>query len=308
MSITHAFVCAGLTLALTPSLAAAPPKAKPTADTPAVAAVRLYVADRLTGQEDKAYALLSTNTQVMFPAAQRERAAKRVNNPAVVKSLPPAMMPALILFTDVHNTLHFKFRVLGPSRSDPSVILVRAYPVGAPPGTVMVFKVGTVADAGAGGAIRVDAGKTMLLATPGMAGPQQASSRSNLKRLVLAILEYVQAHSATMPDADKWVNEVMPYAKTGSVFRDPSAPAGEKWSYAFNRNLSGVKFAALASPATTVILFESTLGTKNASDTGESVPKPGRHNGGTDYAFSDGHVKWTSDATTPAPSFLLTGK
>ncbi len=63
----------------------------------------------------------------------------------------------------------------------------------------------------------------------------------------------------------------------------------------------------LESPAATVLLFESTDGKKNASDRGESLPSPGRHNGGTDYALADGYVKWVSD-TAPKPSFLITGK
>ena len=137
---------------------------------------------------------------------------------------------------------------------------------------------------------------------------RRTTCASNLKQIGLAIIEYVADHNETMPDSDKWVDEIMPYAKSEALFRDPSAPAGEKWSYAFNKNLSGIKLADLASPATMVILFESTLGTKNASDTGESVPHPGRHNGGTDYAFSDGHVKWLSDTAAPPPSFLLTGE
>ena len=266
-------------LALTPALHAAPKKpVAPVPDTPAVAAVRLYVADRVAGQEDKAYALLSTNTQAIFPADRREQMAKGVTTPEMLKSLPPAMTPVLALFIDTHDALHFKFRVLGPSPDDPNLVLVRTYQVGTPPSTVKVLKVVTLADPGAGGAIRVDAEKTMLLAAPEMAkmraDAQTASSESNLKQIGLAIIQYVQGHNETMPDADKWVDEIMPYLKTESVFHDPSAPTGEKWSYAFNKNLSGIKLADLASPATTVILFESTLGTKNATDTGESVPIP----------------------------------
>lgn len=319
MSVNRLPVCRPLLalalLALTPALRAAPAKpAAPAAvpDTPAVAAVRQYVADHLAGQEDKAYALLSMNTQALLPVAQRERVANSVTNPDTLKSMPPAVLPLYALFVDTHNLLHFKFRVLGPSPDDPNLVLVRTYQVGTPPDSVKTLKIVTVADTGAGGAIRVDAEKTMLLTAPELAGrrdnAQTASSQSNLKQLSLGIIQYVQDHDETMPDGDKWVDEIYPYVKSEAVFRDPSAPAGEKWSYAFNRNLSGAKLAALASPATTVLLFESTLGAKNAADTGESVPQPGRHQGGTDYAFSDGHVKWLRDGTTPAPSFLRTGQ
>ena len=316
MSANRPLVCRPLLaiglLALMPGLQAKPDAPPPAPDTPAVAAVRLYVADRLAGQEDKAYALLSTNTQAIFPAARREQMAKGVTSPDMLQHLPRAVMPVLALFIDTHDLLHFKFRVLGPSPDDPNLVLVRTYQVGTPPSTVKVLKVVTVADTGAAGAVRIDAEKTMLLAAPEMAAmrsdAQQASSESNLKQIGLAILQYEQDHNETLPDADKWVDEIYPYLKTESVFRDPTAPAGEKWSYAFNKNLSGVKLSDLAWPATAVILFETTLGTKNAADTGESVPHPGRHSGGTDYAFADGHVKWLKDGAAPAPSFLRTGK
>ena len=299
-------------LALKPTLQAAPAKPAATPDTPAVAAVRLYVADRQAGQEDAAYALLSANTQAIFPAARREQMANGVTRPEMLQSLPRTVIPVLALFIDTHNLLHFKFRVLGPSPDDPTLVLVRTYQVGTPLDSVKTLKVVTVADAGAGGAVRVDAEKTMLLAAPEMAkmrdNAQTATSESNLKQLSLGIMQYAQDNDQKLPDGDKWVDEIYPYVKSESVFRDPTAPAGEKWSYAFNKNLSGLKLSDLASPAATVLLFETTLGAKNATDTGESVPHPGRHQGGTDYAFSDGHVQWLRDGMTPAPSFLLTGK
>ena len=304
-------LCSLLALALTPALQAAPKKlTAPTPDTPAVAAVRLYVADHQAGQEDKAYALLSASTQAMFPAAQREQIAKDVTGPEALKSLPPAMLPVIALFADLHDTLHFKFRVLGPSPDDPGLVLVRTYQVGTPTSTVKVLKVVTAADPGAGGAIRIDAEKTMLLAAPEMAkmraNAQKASSESNLKQIGLAIIEYVADHNETMPDSDKWVDEIMPYVRSKAPFHDPSAPAGQAYSYAYNRALSHKSLAQFDSPATTIMLFESAKGVKNASDTGQSVPRPGRHQGGTDYAFADGHVKWFKDGTKL--SYKLTGK
>jgi len=55
------------------------------------------------------------------------------------------------------------------------------------------------------------------------------------------------------------------------------------------------------------MVFESMAGVQNASDAGASVPAPGRHSGGTDYVFADGHVKWFADGGA-RPSFLPTGK
>jgi len=275
---------------------------------PAVAIVQQYLAARADGQEDKAYALLSPNTQTQFPPAQRDQLTRELADPSMANGLPPALLPVMALFLDVHDTLHFKFRALGPSPDDPAIVLVRAYQVGAPMSTVKTLQIVTAADP-ATGALRVDGEKTAMLAAPEvMLARNQAlqeASQSNLKQLSLGIIQYTQDHDEKMPDADKWVSEIMPYVKSEAVFRDPAAP-GLKWGYAFNRTLSGVSLADLDEPAQTVLLFESTDGKKNAADAGASLPSPGRHNGGTDYALADGHVKWEADGTKP--SFLLTGK
>lgn len=44
--------------------------------------------------------------------------------------------------------------------------------------------------------------------------------------------------------------------------------------------------------AETVLLFDSTQGQANAHDQGESLPEPGRHQGGDNLGFADGHVQW----------------
>lgn len=295
---------------LAPATLPAEPAAQTPAPNPAVTAVQQYLDARAAGQADKAYALLSPSTQQNFPAAQREQIAKQITDPKMRGQMPASLLPIVALFADAHNALHFQYHVTGAMPTDPNVVLVSASQAGTPGGD-RVFKIATVPDTTAGGARRIDILKSMdLLDDPAFKGARekarQASSQSNMKQISLGIIQYTQDHDERFPDADKWVDEVMPYIKTEAVFRDPSAPAGEKWSYTFNKNLSGKSLAALDSPATTVLLFESAAGVKNASDTGASVPKPGRHSGGTDYAFSDGHVKWQMDSAKP--SFLLSGK
>jgi len=292
---------------LAPIAQAAPAAVAPN---PAVSVVQQYLDARAAGQADRAYALLSPSTQANFPASQREQIAKRINDPKMLAQMPASVLPIVALFADAHNALHFKFRVLGLAPGEPSIVLIRAYQVGTPLTSIKTLKIATVPNP-AGGAPFLDADKTMeLLGDPVFKQMREkarhVSSESNLRQIALGIIQYVQDHDETFPDADKWIDEVMPYIKTEMVFRDPSAPAGEKWSYAFNKNLSGKKLVDLQSPATTVLLFESAAGVKNASDAGESLPKPGRHNGGTDYAFADGHVKFQQDGAKP--SFLLSGQ
>lgn len=279
----------------------------PATGSAALAAVHLYLATRLD-QPDKAYALLSAETQAQFPASQREQLVRSLTGPNA-PAVPPALMPVMALFADTHNTLHFKFRALGVSPDDPAIVLVRAYQVGMPLSTVTTLNVVTVADPSAPGILRVDGLKTAMLAAPevmaGRAATLKDTSQSNLKQLALGIMQYAQDHDEKMPDADSWVTEIMPYVQSGAVFQDP-AVLGGKWGYAYNRNLSGVSLADVDDPAATVLLFESATGKKNAADAGKSLPAVGRHDGGTNYAFVDGHIHWQADGSKP--SFLLSGK
>ena len=307
MSKSRLFLTVAPLLILAPALFATP-AAVP--DTPAVAVVRQYVAARLAGQVDPAYALLSTATQAQLPKDQIDKFAESKTLAQDLSSVPPTAKPLIALMMDFHNVLHFKFRVLGASPLDASVVLVRAYQVGTPLSSALVMKVATSSDAVANGAIRIESEKTLMLNDPNFSKQrttaQQATSESNLKQLSLSIMQYTQDHDDKLPDADKWVDEIYPYVKSEAIFRDPSAPAGEKWSYAYNRTLSDVSLSKLDGPSSTVMLFESNSGLKNASDTGESIPIPGRHHGGSDFAYADGHIKWCADGTKQ--SYLLSGK
>jgi prepilin-type processing-associated H-X9-DG protein len=177
---------------------------------------------------------------------------------------------------------------------------------GGPAGVTqpMTLRIFTVQ--GSDGKTRLDLLKTAFAADPtlkqAMDKAQMTTCASNLKQISLGIIMYAQDHNETLPDAAKWVDEVMPYVKNEALFHDPQDAPDHPWSYAFNKALSGKKLAAIANPAETVLLFDSTLGTKNASDSGESLPHPGRHSGGNVYAFADGHVKFAQDGSAPAIS------
>ncbi|MGI4787421.1 MAG: hypothetical protein ACRYFS_01080 [Janthinobacterium lividum] len=295
---------AGLLLAfLLPSPANADPPTAP--DTPAAAVVRQFLADRTDGKYAAAYALLSSGTQEVLPFSQVPDLLKQVLGPTAQTSADA--LPLIALLLDFHNTLHFKFRVLSASEDDPTVVLVRAYQVGRPLSTVKTIRIATTADPNAGGAWRVAGKRTgSFITRKAVRNIQQTVSQSNLKQIALGIIQYAQGHDETMPDAATWVDEIMPYVKSEAIFHDPSSPDSQTWSYAYNRALSHQPLAALDYPAHTVLLFESSLGVKNASDTGQSVPMPGRHISGTDYVTADGHVQWFADGT--ALSYKLNGK
>ena len=294
-----------------PVLADPPAATSPAADTPAVTVVKQFLADRAAGKYDAMYALLSADTRQTNSLQSFEQ-----GDPTAAHDFRDWPAPAfglLVLFLDTHNTLSYTFTVAGPDPADPSAVLVRATPP-APSTPVVVspitLRLLTVADPA------VHAPRLDFLGAVQRAAPErftkerdnarQVVSLSNLKQLALGIIQYTQDHDEKMPDAAIWVDEIMPYVKAEELFHDPSAPAGEKWSYAYNLALSHKSLAQFDAPAQTVMLFESTKGVKNASDTGQSVPVPGRHKGGTDYALADGHAKWFPDGTKL--SFKLSDK
>jgi prepilin-type processing-associated H-X9-DG protein len=114
---------------------------------------------------------------------------------------------------------------------------------------------------------------------------------NNLRQLGTAILQYAQDHDEVLPHADKWCDKIMPYMRNEQVLKCPESPDLE-CGYAFNAPLSGVALGKIDRPAETIIVFESDQGKKNSSGPPTAMPKPGRHNGGNNAVYVDGHAKW----------------
>lgn len=127
---------------------------------------------------------------------------------------------------------------------------------------------------------------------------RQQQCLSSLKQIMLGMLMYAQDHDNVLPDAATWMDELMPYLKNDQLFYCPSAPH-LKHGYAMNAALSKRSTAEIAEPWTVAVIFDSDLGTRNASGGPDAVANPPRHNGGNNYAYVDGHVKWC----TEIPSF-----
>lgn len=123
----------------------------------------------------------------------------------------------------------------------------------------------------------------------------------NMKQVALAIWGYTYHHNDRFPDADRWMDEIKPYLKTEDYYHDPAAPGSERYSYAYNRNLSGAAANRVSNMSETVMLFESSLNVRNASDTGRSLTKPPRHAGHQDFVF----VNIGGPAGKVRPSFAL---
>lgn len=280
----------------------------------AAALVQHYLDARTAGNEDAAYALLSSATRSLLPENPFRTGDNFAHDFASGHS--PTYTAVGALFEDTHNTLGATYTVVGPAPGDSTLVQVSVRVVGV--SAPVLLNVGVVPDAASGGELKIDAALTFrntdatayqkLLAQQNL-----VISEQHLRTLSLAILQYVEDHHEVLPDAGNWADEISPYLVSANVtgeerrrqllalFHDPSAPTGQTWSYAYNRALSHISIAKINRPAQVVLLFTSTAGVSNASDTGQSLPSPGWHTGGNVFAFSDGHVKWIK---TPAPQEL----
>ena len=125
-----------------------------------------------------------------------------------------------------------------------------------------------------------------------------ASCQSNLKQIAFAMAQYAQDYDHKYPLAKSWVNVLKPYFQNEQVFKCPSVTSAQGYGYAFNSKLSTKSMAIVFSPAETVSIYETSVLKRNAYGLGEN--RAFRHQGGANYAFADGHVKWFASSTKPS--------
>ena len=143
-------------------------------------------------------------------------------------------------------------------------------------------------------AVAVSAVGVMTL-VPGWVGAQDAvdgarrtACQSNQKQLLNGLLMYAQDYDEKLPPASKWATNVMPYVKNRRTFQCPADSS--QWSYAFNKNLSGVSMGQIPKPGDTTMLFESNFHKPNAFGLANDVVYT-RHLGHGNFGYVDGHVK-----------------
>jgi prepilin-type processing-associated H-X9-DG protein len=124
-----------------------------------------------------------------------------------------------------------------------------------------------------------------------------AQCRSNLKQLARGVSLYAQDYDERLPLANPWAeaidSRVKAYAgtvtrKEDDPFRCPSSesPAG----YGMNAAMSGLSYADVEEPATSLLLFEADAPIRSFAGGAKDVAQA-RHNGAPNVSFADGHVK-----------------
>jgi len=127
----------------------------------------------------------------------------------------------------------------------------------------------------------------------------RGQDKANLTAISGALTQCVQDHDEYLPDAAHWMDALSPYLKDRSVFFDPFQPGMKRYGYAFNRNCSRKSLASIGYPSEVVFVFDSTLGTRNANDTGQSLRYSDSTRRHTDLLLVDGRVKSTNTDAPP---------
>ncbi len=130
----------------------------------------------------------------------------------------------------------------------------------------------------------------------------RAHALSQVKQIGTALAMYAADHNDHLPVASRWMDQLKPYIKSDDILRsDLATPEDQSdYGFAFRAEFSQKKVASFEVPAQQVVIFDSTLLTRNAHSGLESLPKPGRYDGGKEkgniFGFIDGHAKFVADS------------
>lgn len=122
--------------------------------------------------------------------------------------------------------------------------------------------------------------------------------QTNLKQIALGMAQYIQDYDEKFPIAKGWTDNLQPYIKSEAIFNCPALPKGQKYGYAYNSKLATKWLGNLADISKVVSIYETSELGRGAFGMGGNPAF--RHEGGANYAFADGHIKWFSKTQTPS--------
>lgn len=123
---------------------------------------------------------------------------------------------------------------------------------------------------------------------------QSISCVNNAKQIALAVIIYADSNT-NAPTAATWCDTILPDLGSPQVLLCKAGNASDRSHFAYNAKLSGLEFAQIKNPATTVMIFES-HGGWNQSGGKELLLTTPRHNNRIIVGFADGHVEMITES------------
>ncbi len=126
----------------------------------------------------------------------------------------------------------------------------------------------------------------------GCGGPAPSSRCvSFTKQCLLASLMYADDYDDRLPLVVRWGDILQPYAKSEEMLKDVEGIPKGTYGRAFRKSASGIAAKSVKSPQGYVLIFDSTLLSRNAASELGTLPHPGRHHGKDIVGYLDGHSK-----------------
>jgi len=119
---------------------------------------------------------------------------------------------------------------------------------------------------------------------------------ANLHVLCIAVRMYALDSDGILPDADQWVDHLVPrYIDNDAALKCSEDRMQARCSYGMNRALSGRKLDEIRDASRVVLLYETAHPGGNPSGGPEDVVSPGRHLNGNNFGYADGHAMWVGE-------------
>ena len=114
-----------------------------------------------------------------------------------------------------------------------------------------------------------------------------------LHRSSTAMSMYAADYDGRLPVATAWMDQTVAYVPSDRLFRCPESwrEGTDAYGFAMNIALSNEKAAKVADRSKTPMVFDSSILKLNAASGVETLPQRGRHRGGNNVAYVDGHVR-----------------